>query len=543
MRHHPGSCRQTRNASSSAGVVRPRPRRRPFAPGRTARTAASTRWLLQVEQDAAALGGLARARASAPWARAATAPSASRTGTTSPSRPGGPPAHGGLLGVVAAVLEHGERHARVPRGVPARRPRRLGVDGQRLVDDHGSPASTTGAHLGGVRAARAWRAPRGRGPATREQRVEVGDDLGARERPPGPARALGAARRRPPPPAGPGLASSGAWMPCPADPYPARPTVDHARDPSACGGATCAARGSGAASRLRPPDRAADVVGERRHQQRAHDEGVQQHAERHDERDLREEQDRDDRQRGERRGQHDAGGGDDAAGDRQAARMPGRVPTGRPTPPAPGSSGRSSSRCRARPGTRSANSGDRRVGAREAEHVVEDQRRHAQGRRERQRRWPATSSSGATIERSSSIRMTQDHQQDHRDDHPQVALARQSWMSRLDGGAAADQPSGPTASSVGAQPRDGVLGVLAVRGRRQASPGSAPGRRRPRRRAPGRRRRRRSTAADGRRPRTLVTVATTWSASASATMIRPGCRSRPGSVGQHLLRRRPSRRR
>ena len=55
-------------------------------------------------------------------------------------------------------------------------------------------------------------------------------------------------------------------------------------------------------------------------------EGVQQHAERHDERDLREEQDRQHPERRERRREDDAGAGDHAAGHGETAQDPGRVP-------------------------------------------------------------------------------------------------------------------------------------------------------------------------------------------------------------------------
>ena len=171
-----------------------------------------------------------------------------------------------------------------------------------------------------------------------------------------------------------------------------------------------------------PPDPAADVVGQRRHQQRAHHEGVEQHAERDDERDLRQEQDRDDRERRERRREHDAGRGDHAAGDGEAAQEPGLRARARPTPPAPGSSGRSSSRCPGRPGTRTRTaaidgsapgkpktwlntSAETPSGRGEREHVGEHQQHRRDERAQQQHQHH------------------EDDQQDRRDDHPQVALA------------------------------------------------------------------------------------------------------------------------
>src|SRR5690606_28364394 len=76
------------------------------------------------------------------------------------------------------------------------------------------------------------------------------------------------------------------------------------------------------AESARPPDLPADVVAERGNQQRTHHEGVEQHPESDDERDLGEEQDGQNAERRERRSEHKPGRGDHTAGGRQPAQDP-----------------------------------------------------------------------------------------------------------------------------------------------------------------------------------------------------------------------------
>src|SRR3954451_8146638 len=70
----------------------------------------------------------------------------------------------------------------------------------------------------------------------------------------------------------------------------------------------------------RPPDPVADPEGERRYEDGAHEERVEQDAEGDDEADLGEEDQREDGEGDEGSGEHDAGRGDDRAGDREAAK-------------------------------------------------------------------------------------------------------------------------------------------------------------------------------------------------------------------------------
>ena len=87
-------------------------------------------------------------------------------------------------------------------------------------------------------------------------------------------------------------------------------------------------------------------------QERPHEEGVEQHAERHDEGDLSQEENRNDPQRREGRRQHHAGDGDHATGHGPARPGPLGGSLAPPPPPALSSSGRSSSRSPGPPGTR-----------------------------------------------------------------------------------------------------------------------------------------------------------------------------------------------
>ncbi len=100
----------------------------------------------------------------------------------------------------------------------------------------------------------------------------------------------------------------------------------------------------------RPPDPPADVVGQRRHEQRPDDERVHQHAEGDREADLGQEHDRQHAQHGEGRREHDAGRRDDPAGHRKAHAAHRIWCRTAASPRAPGSSGRCCSRSRARPG-------------------------------------------------------------------------------------------------------------------------------------------------------------------------------------------------
>ena len=151
----------------------------------------------------------------------------------------------------------------------------------------------------------------------------------------------------------------------------------------------------------------ADVEVERGDQHRAHDERVEQDAERDREADL-----------GEGRpaaaspstanvaGQHQAGRGDHAAGGGQRDQ---RRPAGcraLASPRAPGSSGRCCSRCPARPGTRTRTAGSDASAPAKPKHVLEEQRADARARRRRTApRWRSGAAARRSA-RSSSIRIS-----------------------------------------------------------------------------------------------------------------------------------------
>ena len=120
-------------------------------------------------------------------------------------------AHGDVLGVVPAVLEHGQRHARVPRGVQDGE-RVTGVRGQRLVDDHRQPGIDHLPRLVGVQPAR----------GREHDDVEAVEPAATRRgrgrprrpgTPPGPARPARGSPWRWPPAAGPRPGSAGRGCP------------------------------------------------------------------------------------------------------------------------------------------------------------------------------------------------------------------------------------------------------------------------------------------------------------------------------------------
>ena len=235
VRHHPPTCRQTRNASSSAAVVRASTLGEDAFHRAEQLHRGVDEVAVQVEQDAAALG---RRRVLAPALLGHGPPALPAhlvRGTASHEPSADHSRDGGVLGVVAAVLEHGQRHARMPRRRPRRPARRLRVDGQRLVDHARAPGID---HL----LAPARRAPaRGREhhevePAAPSRASRSGTTCGVREVRPGlrrPARGCAVGDRRQL--AGPRLGEQGGVDALPGGPVN-RPDrrVTMPRQPSPC---------------------------------------------------------------------------------------------------------------------------------------------------------------------------------------------------------------------------------------------------------------------------------------------------------------------
>ena len=183
---------------------------------------------VQVEQDAAALGGAGLLPPSVLGHRPPPLP-AHLVAERLPHQPlGHHPRDRRLLGVVAPVLEDGERDPGC-RGVPHDAGRRRRVDGQRLVDDAGQPGIHHGPHLLGVPAA-GGRQHHEVEPGHREQLVETGHhldsgDVGTGRR--GPLRVAGRHRHH----LAARLGEQGGVDVPPGEPVPGQRDACHARQP------------------------------------------------------------------------------------------------------------------------------------------------------------------------------------------------------------------------------------------------------------------------------------------------------------------------
>ena len=195
------------------------------------------------------------------------------------------------------------------------------------------------------------------------------------------------------------------------------------------------------------------------------------------------------RQRRERRRQHHPRRGDHATGDHQAAQhaRPGAVP--RPTPRAPGSSGRCCSRCPARPGRRRRTAGTTRPRPGKP-NTCRNSSAQTPSVAANDSTTVAISRTGASRERSSNASMTSDHQQHQRDDDIAVALGGIGGVD-VDSGEATDHGVGAGYRVHGvAQVPYRLLGLRAVgrvgeRGLKLHPPVDHLGRRRPPRPRPG----------------------------------------------------------
>ena len=438
---------------------------------------------MQVEQDAAALG---RAGLLAPALlrhRPPPLPPHLVAERRAHEAVGHDPRDRGLLGVVAPVLEDGERHPGC-RGVPHDVGRRLrrrppAACRRRRPARHPRPRAPA------RRARRSGsRAPRGRRPATASSSSRPGTTCTPGRSCPGGGGPLGVARRHRHHLAARLGEEGGVDVP-PGEPVPGQRDACHARQPRtarlrarrvgdragiSAGAGVPESPGIRTARRVpvsvepaRPPHPPADVVGRRGHEQRAHDEGVEQHAEGDDERDLHEEDQRQHRQGREGRRENDARAGDDPAGHGQADEDAG--------------SGPAHLGLLAHPGHEE----DRVVDAqRDEEHEPVERRSTGSLLLKPKTCWKtraempivaandttlaATRSNGATIERSSRASTTKMTSRIVGTMTLQVARARLVHVE-VGRGVAADERVGAHGVEVGPQPLHGVLGLLAV-GRR-----------------------------------------------------------------------------